>query len=628
MSKALTTILLFFLSFSLLAEPNNFQSQSKELHLSSSRAWLNILHYEDGVSYVDDDAFFLAQDGKTNPEAELQQTIVGLFKSPKAYCQFPYRRQWLISQMPDLADALPTRRCDNYDKWRSHVAAHSVTLVLASSFLNSPSSMYGHTFLRFDRAEQSSDLNAYAVSFGATITDGGGLMYAYNGLFGGYPGKFADAPYHKKVKEYSRLDNRDIWEYKLNLSPEETDRLVTHLWEMNNITFDYFFFDENCSFRLLELIQVARPSVALTEQFGLSAIPIDTIRVVDDANLVERVNYRPSNQQKLQHNLNQLHEDDQNIAWALAEGQLQWSELSFDANVAGEGQRAYQIAELAYHYLRYKNNRKARKQVEADRSLVLLRAMNRWSEYRVDTPVPVPDRPDRGHESRSLSLYAGYAKPYKNGFVDLEWKASYHDMLDNLFGYPRFISLNLAQAKLRLYDVSKIRIQQLNVLEISSLSPSSRFFTSNSWRTRLGFERLNMLAQDGSAGDIEAKSIKGFSTWFAEGAYGKTWPLFGHLNGFVLGNARFEINNAMKHDASLGLGAQLGLLYQTDSLSWIAEARGYQFVEDKARIEGIVGVQWPLARNHGLRLSAHVYDFGGSFDDYQEASLAWRWHFR
>ena len=129
--------------------------------------------------------------------------------------------------------------------------------------------------------------------------ENGGILYTFKGLFGGYEGYFSDGPYYEKVKEYSRLDNRDVWEYTLNLNEEETDRMLAHLWELKDINFDYYFFDENCSFRLLELIEVARPSVNLLDGFSVYAIPLDTVLVVDDADLIDTSYYRASNQSKL-----------------------------------------------------------------------------------------------------------------------------------------------------------------------------------------------------------------------------------------------------------------------------------------------------------------------------------------
>ena len=61
------------------------------------------------------------------------------------------------------------------------------------------------------------------------------------------------------------LENRDVWEYELNLEPHEIERLLAHTWELGFTRFDYYFFDENCSYHLLSLLDVARPGVELTD---------------------------------------------------------------------------------------------------------------------------------------------------------------------------------------------------------------------------------------------------------------------------------------------------------------------------------------------------------------------------
>ena len=138
-------------------------------------------------------------------------------------------------------------------------------LVFPAAYLNSPSSMFGHTLLRIDQADVTSNntaLLSYALNFGAYIEGmDNSILYAWKGLMGGYPGMFALVPYREKLAEYSRLENRDLWEYKLNLTPEETGRMVEHVWELKQVRFDYYFFDENCSFRLLELMEIARPGI-------------------------------------------------------------------------------------------------------------------------------------------------------------------------------------------------------------------------------------------------------------------------------------------------------------------------------------------------------------------------------
>ncbi len=88
-------------------------------------------------------------------------------------------------------------------------------------------------------------------------------------------------PYYTKLQEYSDVDHRDIWEYPLNLTGPEIRKMMLHIREMDGIASDYYFFDENCSYDLLFLLEAARPSVKLTDQVHAWLIPLDSVRMVE-----------------------------------------------------------------------------------------------------------------------------------------------------------------------------------------------------------------------------------------------------------------------------------------------------------------------------------------------------------
>src|SRR5690606_22368685 len=253
--------------------------------LAEDPFWISLGHYErqnfgGWQSYIDDEDFFLAVDGARAPLAELRATLEGLHADPALadahpQCRFPSRTRWLRQQL--ALDELPAVECTEFAAWYADIDPHTTVLVFPDAYLNSPSSMFGHTLLRIDSAataDSGTALLSYALNFGAMIEGmDNSILYAWKGLAGGYPGQFALLPYREKLSEYSRLENRDLWEYRLDLTPEETGRMIEHVWELRQIRFDYFFFDENCSYRLLELLEIARPGLRLIEQFPLTAIP-------------------------------------------------------------------------------------------------------------------------------------------------------------------------------------------------------------------------------------------------------------------------------------------------------------------------------------------------------------------
>lgn len=277
-----------------------YQQQASIKQLASKPTWLALLHYKqevlsgDFLSQSDDSAFFLSERGKTDPKAELLANLNAFLSPPQdkhPQCLFPARWHWLKQQLA-IEDNAYDVICPKLNSWLQRAASDQLTLVFPAMFLNNPGSMFGHTFLRFDNSQKST-LLSYALNYAAKVDPADGfLSYAYNGLFGGYHGVFATRPYYETVQLYSDTENRDIWEYQLDYSIDEITQLLRHVWEVTDIKFDYYFLNENCSYRLLSLLDAVKPEAKLSsiKNFPVYAIPVDTVRVLDDAGLIsERI---------------------------------------------------------------------------------------------------------------------------------------------------------------------------------------------------------------------------------------------------------------------------------------------------------------------------------------------------
>jgi Domain of unknown function (DUF4105) len=138
--------------------------RANQVGLSRQRDWQVLLHYRkdlagDGMtSEVDDPGFFLSPHGKTDPRAELEATLAKLFSNELVgrsqqltQCAFIARYQWLKAKLRIDDQQLPPQPCERFRRWFSEMNPQSVTIVFASAFMNNPSSMFGHTFLRIDQ---------------------------------------------------------------------------------------------------------------------------------------------------------------------------------------------------------------------------------------------------------------------------------------------------------------------------------------------------------------------------------------------------------------------------------------------------------------------------------------------
>ncbi|MBP5953543.1 DUF4105 domain-containing protein [Pseudomonas sp. P42] len=565
--------------------------------LANDRFWISLGHYETAKlggwrSYVSDKKFFLAPDGNEHPDRELAATVQALYAPASlgeqhAQCVYPARTRWLKTQL-NLSD-LPMPACAEYKKWFKDVSPHSAVMIFPAAYLNSPSSMFGHTLLRIDQADVQSDktsLLSYAINFGAYIEGSdNSILYAWKGLMGGYPGLFALVPYQEKLSEYRSLENRDLWEYRLNLTQEETARMVEHVWELKQIQFDYFFFDENCSYRLLELLQVARPSLRLTEQFPLTAIPTDTVKAVKEAGLVESIEYRPSRERELLSRAEPLTDEEQQWVLKVSAEQQVLQEPAFKALPRA---RQALIIDAAYRLERYRANGQERDPQRAQRSFELLRAINKNPAPELE--IPRPGLPEDGHESRTWQ--AGLGTRGDRAFAEYGLRMAYHDLNDNAESFPLGAQIEILQMKLRQYEGNHWQFQQLDLATIRSLTPRNELLQPLSWQVTGGLERV-----PGKHDDETLVS-------HVNGGGGGTWQLGEDVLGFALGTVRVEHNNDFAEFVSPAGGFNTGVLWKNPLGNLSLEAKGDYFINGEVRRSLSLNQQWELSRNLGLRLSA------------------------
>ena len=593
-------------------------SDERLRQLANEPFWISLGHYETAKlggwrSYVDDPKFFLSADGAHDPKAELSATLDAIYAPASAgekhaQCVYPARTRWLKDQL-HLTD-LPTLACKEFTQWFKDVAPDSAVMIFPAAYLNSPSSMFGHTLLRIDQADVKTNntaLLSYAINFGAYIEGmDNSILYAWKGLMGGYPGLFALVPYQEKLSEYRSLENRDLWEYHLNLTPEETGRMVEHVWELKQIRFGYFFFDENCSYRLLELLQVARPGLQLTEQFPLTAIPTDTVKAVKAAGLVEKIDYRPSRERELLERAKPLDSTEQQWVLDVSADQKQLQNPEYQALPK---ERRALIQDAAYRLERYRANGLERDSERSQRSFELLRAINQNPPTPLD--IQRPGLPEDGHESRTWQ--AGVGTRDDKAFAEYGLRMAYHDLNDNAYGFPLGAQIEILQLKLRQYEGNHWQLQQLDLATIRSLTPRNALLQPWSWQVAGGLERVL-----GKHGDETLVS-------HVNGGAGGTWQLGEDVLGFALGTVRVEHNNDFAEFVSPAAGFNTGVLWRNPLGNLSLETKGDYFTNGEVRRSISLNQQWELSRNVGLRLSAQR-EFSQLSSPQNEVMLEVKWY--
>ncbi|NCN28161.1 DUF4105 domain-containing protein [bacterium] len=498
--ERLLCFLLLFLGSHALADENIE-------NLAFSKKWQKLLHYDQLMfggykSQADGKDFFLSDRGKTDPVAELRANIEA-FKKPyvkeeadkHARCMFPLRFKWLATEFKDLSSLEPVS-CPMYDRFHQSMEPVGASLVFSSYYLNNPSSVFGHTFLRLHRKKKEGvqkrpELLDSGINFAANPTTQNPLLYSLFGLIGVFPGTYAKLPYYYKVREYAESESRDLWSFQLNLRQQEVDDLVAHLWELGQTHFDYYFFTENCSYHVLTALEAVNPDWEISSQLPFYVIPSETIKTIFNVpNFVKSVDFRPSARRVFINSFEKL-EGRERSAFRKAVS-------SGDATSGLEGydsQAKQRILDTAIDYVDYKRAKDlVKEQPEAmneKRKFLIERAkLGVANESKPIVPAEW-EYPHQGHDTRYLGLAAGYAQEREEGFLDLSFRFAFHDRMERLRGYPRDITIELISLKLRSYQEDKTpRLEQANLLKIESLSPIRRFEFPVSWAGHLGAIRV------------------------------------------------------------------------------------------------------------------------------------------
>jgi hypothetical protein len=624
------------------------QQQARARRLHATRTWQVLLHYRRTAtgayrSDADGARFFNAGwRGKHDPAAELHATLAAFARPPAVIdprrpeetehpqCRFPARWAWLKQTLGITAQQIPEQPCALFARWRQAFSPERVTLVFASSYLASPASIYGHTFLRLSRASMRdgeggagslaapNPLLDYIINFAADADTSNGFIYATKGLLGGFKGQFYVMPYYMKIQEYSNIESRDLWEYELSLTPPQAERLLQHAWETRSTHFEYFFFSENCSYFLLELLEAAVPSLRLTDEFPAHVIPADTVRaVLAVPGLVVSRWPRPALLAQL----------------SARRGLLSPAEIAAAERLAAGGgaarpaldplppPRQALVLDAASDLLRYREGLEAADPgpvfARKERELLVLRGRTGQPPAALDIP-PAVDAPEVGHATLRVALGGGAGRD-GTAFGELGLRLALHDRLDPPPGYTANAALEMLHVRLRLEpEAGRVYPERVDLVNIVSVVPHDSWAPQQSWRVRAGARQAHERGCGGwdcLIAEIEAGGGTALRLGRAASVHG-------------MAESAVQAGGALPARYAVGLGAGAGLLVQEGRRARSELEAAYHYFalgERGGQTRLALGQALDLTRRAQLRLVAEaMFDGmppGGPATAYAEARL-------
>jgi len=536
-------------------------SQANKQQLGNHEHWRKLLHYPANQnrlfraqkSDVISGDFFLTANGSTDPSAELNATIKAFFLpavadvNQHALCRFPARYAWLRSQLDWTNTQPPKIHCDQFEAWSLRGKVTGISLIYATGYLSNPASLYGHLLVKFNTADSATTgkLLDPSLSYGAIVPKNeNGLLYAYRGLFGGYDAGFSHDKFFLHNHNYGETELRDLWEYELNLSPDERDEIVAHSWELLHVRFQYYFLGDNCAYRVADLLGIVIDEPLLPNTpWSIPSTVIDKLMLInrDERPIVSRVEHMPSRQHRLYEKYASLNYDQQKIVRSIIE-----NPTTLNSQLGAQESVPDKIAELEtlFDYYEFRAADSMDKTRYRPQKQQLLVERLRLPPLDISWPKLEPAPPHEGQPPFQLQTALLNNSRFGPG-LELGMRPAYYDILALDTARVPYSSLTMFDLKL-LYADDHIRLRSLNLLAIENMNISTTDLPGDggyAWKLRSGFEQQDL-------------SCYQCTVFFAEGGIGKAMKINSGAMVFAMlegrGQSRAESSGTLAATARIG----------------------------------------------------------------------------
>ena len=482
--------------------------KANNLGLHQEKYWLILLHYQQNLtrknsSTVENGQFFLAPNGKYNPQEELEFSITALLNPDKSLadshfiCKYPARTKWLKEKLAISENLIPKIQCSSFNQYQKNLSAQKISLALASENINNLTTMMGHLFLKIEGKNQQNITKKHALSYYANLNPNNNIKFLFGTIFGGAPGVFILEPYQDKVKEYQEKEKRSVWEFDLTMSQEQIDRILLHIWELKGANISYNFIHHNCGNALLFVLLTGNYDFAKNNQ--IFDAPLDIIKNLDENGFINNVKIDPESSYRYKMAEYSLAKQDRKII----EKFIKTKDIKYLKTSENENTKAtnVNVARIALDSLL--NNSK----IKYQEYLMLNKEINEIpvnsnveTIYKINNPLT---------KSKSSQVNLSFQKGGgDNGDVlNIGFYPVYNDIFSDNQGYFNEFTLQILNFSSG-YNLSKsrFRIENIDIIKIKSIIDYNKINKGLSGNFRINFEQedfsfeKNRLFFNGNAG--------------------------------------------------------------------------------------------------------------------------------
>lgn len=446
--------LLFFSAFFKPLLASNTLQEALDKKLYESIAWQNLLHIKSNhASYINDSNFLLSSQD-FSPKNELEKTVELFSKNPKNICQFPARFLWLSKHLDFDKNKYNLKQCEDFQNYLEQMPTQTISLVFVSQEVSSLSSMMGHAFFKLQ--SQNPNQITKAITFYPDIQTNNIPSLAFNSTLFELKGNFIIQDYKKQEKEYLQKENRNIWEYELELTSYQKELLIYHFWEVSHTALPYNFIHYNCGTLMNIFLNIALDSV--DTHFNPWITPKDVAIRVYRQNLITKTSLTPFKQWELYNNqLKVSKTSEQSIVNAINRQDI--NELKQLIN----NKENNVLFALSYaEYLYYKTNQKTQQEYQELKESILKQQTNNVSDFSYKNPIESP-----------YDTQISFSKRSKDSALYLDILPTTNTLFDNNKEY--FGESHLKIANLRLAIDDTLKLDELTLFSMKTLIPYDKY---------------------------------------------------------------------------------------------------------------------------------------------------------
>ena len=340
--------------------------------------------------------------------------------------------------------------------------------------------MMGHVLLKLSGVSADGRPASHAVSFFTQIEGINVPRILFESLVTGKRGFYTLSPYREKELFYRQREQRNIWEYPLQLSADQKALMLLHLWELKSAQLTYYFHRYNCATMTRFLLALADPQVLNTP--GLWTTPLDLVRALQNSKLIGVVDALPSDRWLAEALSRQLPE-----AFVAAAQDATRRETLVEPAAGLSSDQAFLLLEFSSAWAAYSAN--VGELTPAAAASIATKARHRLESKFPDQRLDLTHYKSPVRRPQDSQWRVGFQRNDGDTLLQLGFLSASHRLEDSSRQSFSESALQLGDVTANLNPESgEVRLQEMQVYAMTSLTPFNTLTGGFTGRIRLGVE--------------------------------------------------------------------------------------------------------------------------------------------